>query len=224
MIPPSLARPRFVTTEEALGWHAILIARYGGASGLRDAGLLDSALAQPRQAFGADYTHEFPFGMAAAYAFHIAKNHPCVDGNKRLALFCCGAFLRMNGWDLRPAETEAATQIIALVEGTIDKRGMAEWLKGHSQPRPSLELRDFFALLGYAELSTMFSSLVAGQMSERVTTIMEAGEAMPAIHQANRGAASAEHAGKPEHAEILRQHALLLTAVYRVAEDMGYDW
>lgn len=224
MILPSLARPRFVTSEEALGWHATLIARYGGSPGLRDPGLLESALAQPGQAFDAQYMHEFPFGMAAAYAFHIAKNHAFVDGNKRLALFCCGAFLRMNGWDLRSAETEAATQIVALIEETVDKQGMTKWLSEHCQPRPSLELRDFFALLGYAELSTMFSSLVAGQVPERVATIMEAGEAIPAIDQANQGAVSAERAGKPENARILRHHALLLTAVYRVAEDMGYDW
>ncbi|MDQ7012628.1 MAG: Fic family protein [Planctomycetota bacterium] len=68
------------------------VAQYGGDPGLRDRGLLESALAQPRQAFGGEFAHTYPFGMAAAYAFHIAKNHPFIDGNKRAALMCAGAF------------------------------------------------------------------------------------------------------------------------------------
>lgn len=65
-----LGRPRFVTVDDALGWHAIAITRYGGSPGLRDGGALESALAQPRQQFGGAYAHEFPFGMAAAYVFY----------------------------------------------------------------------------------------------------------------------------------------------------------
>lgn len=81
-----IGRPRFLTLQGALDFHQDSIENFGGASGLRDQGSLDSALAMPRQGFGGEYAHAFPFVMAAAYAFHIAKNHPFVDGNKRTAL------------------------------------------------------------------------------------------------------------------------------------------
>lgn len=125
-----IGKPRFVTLDEALGWHAVAIAEYGGAEGIRDAGLLESALAMPRQAFGGEFAHTYPFEMAAAFAFHIAKNHPFVDGNKRTALMCCGAFLRMNGWDIVSDGLQAAEAILSLVDGRLDSlcgsNGIAE--------------------------------------------------------------------------------------------------
>lgn len=90
----AIGRPRFVTRDEAFAYHTVSIEEYGGAHGLRDVGMLESALAMPMQGFSGEYAHAFPFEMAAAYAFHIAKNHPFVDGKKRTALMCCGAFLR----------------------------------------------------------------------------------------------------------------------------------
>src|SRR5262245_34604577 len=113
----SIGRPRFVSIEEALGWHETMIRQYGGSPGLRDAALLESAMAMPRQGFAGQFAHEYPFEIAAAYAFHLAKNHPFVDGNKRAALMCCGSFLRMNGWDLVSTGEAAADAIIAMVEG-----------------------------------------------------------------------------------------------------------
>lgn len=120
-----IGRPRFVSLEEALAWQETAIAAYGGSRGLRDVTLLDSALAQAGQGFGGHYAHEYPFGMAAAYAYHVAKNHPFVDGNKRAALLCCGGFLRMNGWDLVSEGEHAADAILSLA--------MAIWIR-----RPSL--------------------------------------------------------------------------------------
>jgi len=72
--------PRFLSLEEALTLHETAVDEHGGPHGLRDRGLLESALATPRQAIEGQFVHEFPFGMAAAYIFHIVKNHPFVDG------------------------------------------------------------------------------------------------------------------------------------------------
>lgn len=134
-----IGRPRFVTIEECLGWHETGIVQYGGMRGLRDLTLLQSALAMPQQGFGGNYAHTYPFEMAAAYAFHIAKNHPFADGNKRAALLCCGGCLRMNGWDLVSMGVEAADAIVAMVEGKLDKAGLASWLEANCKPRPSFE-------------------------------------------------------------------------------------
>lgn len=127
--------PRFLDTPTVLVLQSLLIMRYGGAEGLRDPGMLESALAQPRQGFGDQFAHAFPFEMAAAYAFHLAKNHPFVDGNKRIALMAAGAFLRMNGWDLISTGVEAADAVIAAVEGRLSKAELAAWLERHCVPR-----------------------------------------------------------------------------------------
>jgi death on curing protein len=127
--------PRFVTLEEALAWHELTISRYGGSLGIRDMGLLESAIAQARAGFGGEFSHSFPFEMAAAYAFHIAKNHPFVDGNKRTALMCCGGFLHMNGWKLFADGVESAEAILEIISGELDKAALADWLEAHSRPR-----------------------------------------------------------------------------------------
>ena len=132
----SIGRPRFISIDEALAWHEIVIAQFGGSPGVRDRGLLESALAQPLQGFGGEHAHEFPFGIAAAYAFHIAKNHPFVDGNKRVALMCCGGFLRLNGWDLVSEGEQAADAILDLISGAHDKKSFAIWLANNCRPHP----------------------------------------------------------------------------------------
>ena len=89
--------PLFLTLDEVLGIHADQIRRYGGSSGLRDLGLLQSALAMPETTFEGEFLHGTVFEMAAAYLFHVARNHPFVDGNKRTALMCALVFLGLNG-------------------------------------------------------------------------------------------------------------------------------
>jgi death-on-curing protein len=83
------------------------------ARGIRGASLLDAALAMPRQGFGGQFVHEFPFEMAAAYIFHLCANHPFVDGNKRIALSACIVFLRMNGWNLAASEDDAYATVLS---------------------------------------------------------------------------------------------------------------
>ncbi len=216
--------PRFLTEAEVLSLHEAAIQRYGGSMGLRDPGLLASALAMPQQGFSGEFAHTVPFVTAAAYAFHICKNHPFVDGNKRTAFVACVTFLFVNGWELTSADEVTAEQILGIAEGRIDKAVFELWLSERCKARPSTELRDFFASLRYEQLASMFVSLAAGPVHERVASIIEAATAIPAVDEANLGAVAAEQAGDAQNAEILRQHALLLTAMYRIAEDAGHGW
>lgn len=87
----------FLDVEDVKILHAEQIEAYGGSHGVRDEGSLESAVNQAQAGFGGDHLHEFPFGMASAYAFHIAQNQPFVDGNKRAALAAALVFLELNG-------------------------------------------------------------------------------------------------------------------------------
>ena len=216
--------PRFLSTDEVLTLHETGIDAFGGSLGVRDAGLLDSALATPRQGFGGQFVHEFPFGMAAAYLFHLCANHPFIDGNKRVALAACITFLRLNGWNLAASEDEAFATVCDVAQSIKSKDDVARWLLENVKERSSLELRDFFQHLNYTTLETIFGGIAAGQTPEQVATIIEAGHAIPAVSQANIGAVAAEIAGDVASAQILRQHSMLLTAIYRIAEEMGYEW
>jgi death-on-curing protein len=84
---------KFLDAETITTFHNDLIETYGGTRGLRDSGLLESALAQPKAQFGGEYLHDGIFEMASAYGFHICKNHPFIDGNKRSALVAMYTFL-----------------------------------------------------------------------------------------------------------------------------------
>src|SRR5438105_60286 len=86
----------FLTLDEVLEIHSDQIDRYGGAHGIRDLNLLQSAIAMPQSGFGEQYLHESVFAMAAAYLFHITQNHPFVDGNKRTGLASALVFLELN--------------------------------------------------------------------------------------------------------------------------------
>lgn len=89
--------PEFLDFEDVLELHTLQLARYGGAEGVRDQGLLESALAQPLATFDGEFVHADLFAMAAAYLFHIVRNHPFMDGNKRTGLLAALVFLDLNG-------------------------------------------------------------------------------------------------------------------------------
>jgi death-on-curing protein len=113
--------PLFLTLDEVLGIHADQIRRYGGRPGLRDLGLLQSALAMPETTFGGEFLHGTVFEMAAAYLFHLARNHPFVDGNKRAALMSALVFLGLNGQRL-DAESGALYELVdGVAAGSVDK-------------------------------------------------------------------------------------------------------
>lgn len=222
---PSIGRPRFVTLDDALAWHEISLVQYGGAPGIRDIGLLQSALAQPSQGFGGQLAHTFPFEMAAAYAYHIAKNHPFFDGNKRTSLMCAGAFLRMNGWDLISEGTEAADAVISLVEGRLSKANFATWLQEHCRQRPMMELRDFFQAVDLEQIAAMLSGFLASpDTSERRATVEDAAVAVPLVSSLRRLSGVESSKGNAIGAENAAYAAMLLVCLYRIAEDMGYEW
>ena len=125
----------FLTVDEVLVIHDDQIARYGGSPGMRDRGLLESAVAMPEAGFGGEYLHEFPFGMASAYLFHLAQNHPFVDGNKRVALACALLFLSTNGIELEATEDELVEVTLAVASGQLDKPEIARFLSEHVAPR-----------------------------------------------------------------------------------------
>lgn len=122
-----MTSPRWVTKSQALLIHAEQLAVFGGPPGLRDEGLLESALGRPCNKW--EYGQQ-DFGvLAAAYAFAIARNHPFVDGNKRAAFMCAIVFLRKNGIHFAPPEAEATEAIIGLAAGEIDEEGLARWIR-----------------------------------------------------------------------------------------------
>src|SRR5438128_11544386 len=109
--------PTFLTLDEVLAIHRDQIARYGGAPGIHDPGLLQSALAQPQAGFGGQFLHTDLFEMAAAYLFHIVQNHPFIDGNKRVGAVSAIVFLRMNNQDINATEDELEALVLTLAQG-----------------------------------------------------------------------------------------------------------
>lgn len=128
--------PEFLEVEDVFELHAESIERYGGDAGVRDQGLIESAVALPRQSFGGEYLHTSLFEMAAAYAFHLAENQGFVDGNKRAGLAAATAFLAMNGFDLIERDDRLYTAMIALSSKTLDKAGLAKVFEDCSQIFP----------------------------------------------------------------------------------------
>jgi len=103
--------PIFLTLDDALEIHADMIESYGGSAGVRDMGLLESALAQPRATFDGEYLLPNIRSMASAYLLSIAKNHPFIDGNKRTAAASAVVFLKANGFEFRAAQDEELAEI-----------------------------------------------------------------------------------------------------------------
>src|ERR1700710_167255 len=113
--------PDFLDVDEVLELHRLSLEAYGGLDGVRDAGLLASAVGQPQSSFGGAYAHQGIFEMAAAYLFHLARNHPYLAGNKRTALLAALVFLDINGITVE-RESEALYELtMGIAEGRIDK-------------------------------------------------------------------------------------------------------
>jgi death on curing protein len=123
-----VAEPLFLTVDEALAIHADQIRRYGGSHGLRDLGLLSSALAMPQASFDGVYLHTSVAEMAAAYLFHLAQNHPFVDGNKRAALAVALAFLWLNDRRLEAEEDELTNLVMGIASGHVGKSEVAVFI------------------------------------------------------------------------------------------------
>ena len=118
----------WIDIETVLAMHKRQIAEHGGSDGLRDRGLLESALARPRNLLA--YTDDADIAaLGAAYAFGVAKNHPFIDGNKRTALVVMRTFLLVNGATLNASQEEKYITILGLAEGSLDEGQLAEWIR-----------------------------------------------------------------------------------------------
>jgi death on curing protein len=121
--------PLFLDVEEVLELHAAQLEVFGGGSGVRDRGLLESAVAQPQTSFGGQFTHPGPFEMAAAYLFHVVSNHPFVDGNKRAGLLSALVFLDLNGISLDRPSDRLYELTMRVAESQLDKAAIAAELE-----------------------------------------------------------------------------------------------
>jgi len=122
-----MKEPVWVLREVVLALHDVLLAKFGGPSGIRDETLLDSALARPPQMF--HYEDPDLFTLATAYIYGILKNHPFVDGNKRIAFMTGFVFLARNGKQLTAPEAETTQAILELTTGTMTETEFTHWLR-----------------------------------------------------------------------------------------------
>jgi len=125
--------PRFLTEQQVVALHAQLVQRYGGDPGVRDIGLLRSAIAQPAAMYDGAWLHADLFEMAAAYHFHLVSNHPCVDGNQRIGAACAIVFLAVNGVELEPDEAGLVEITLRVARGEAEKSDVAAFLRARAR-------------------------------------------------------------------------------------------
>jgi death-on-curing protein len=109
--------------------HSRQLAEHGGLDGIRDPGMLSSALARPKNAFAYSQPKPVIAALSAAYAFGIIKNHPLVDGNKRTAYVLCRTFLKLNGQDIDATDVDKYQTFLGVAEGTIVESQLADWIR-----------------------------------------------------------------------------------------------
>ena len=121
--------PKFLSVDDVLRLHADQIDSFGGSQGVRDEGLLESALAQPQASFGGELLHPTIQDQAAAYFYHLAMNHPFIDGNKRTAFAAMDTFLRLNGYSLNLTDEQVYNLVMQVAQGNMNKEELAAFLK-----------------------------------------------------------------------------------------------
>lgn len=126
-----MKEPRWISRDAVLAIHEQSLAQYGGSAGVRDEGLLDSALGRPQNLFA--YEQGSIFSMAAAYAAGIIRNHPFIDGNKRTGFVVCAVFLERNGYELVASEEDATVTTLALAAGEMKEPEYASWLERNTR-------------------------------------------------------------------------------------------
>lgn len=129
-----MSEPRWLTMRDVEGMHGEQLALFGGPSGIRDKGLLESALDRPRNKWAYEGS-DLP-DLAAAYAFGISRNHPFVDGNKRTAFAAMMAFLRFNGVRFSPPSVQATAIMLDLAAGLVSEEGLSRWIRDNWPPSP----------------------------------------------------------------------------------------
>jgi death-on-curing protein len=128
-----MSRWRWLDRRALLLLHDESLTEHGGAAGLRDEGLLESALARPRQR--ESYGNPDLADLAAAYGVGLARNHPFIDGNKRVAFLAVGLFLALNGQRLVATQAEATLTILGVASGDLEEGAFAAWVRAHTVPR-----------------------------------------------------------------------------------------
>ena len=126
-----MKEPKWLNELSVVLLHAESVAEHGGSEGLRDRGLLQSALERARNLYVYEGVTEVA-RLAAAYGFGIARNHPFLDGNKRTAFLAIGLFLLKNGYVLETDDTEATRTMFALASGALTEAELVEWIRRHS--------------------------------------------------------------------------------------------
>ena len=126
-----MADPYYLSLEQVLRIHASMVDVYGGATGVRDMGLLQSAVAMPQASYGGQALHPTLFDQAAAYLYHLVQNHPFLDGNKRIGAASALVFLAMNGIQIEGDEDGLVELTMAVASGHLGKEAVADWLANH---------------------------------------------------------------------------------------------
>lgn len=126
-----MKEPYWLSREECLALHEMMLSQYGESEGLRDDNMLESAFAKPRQLFA--YAKPTMFDLAASYVFGVVMNHPFVDGNKRTGFMLGAGFLERNGYKFDAGEADAAMRVLALAAGELLEKEFAVWLKKNSR-------------------------------------------------------------------------------------------
>jgi len=137
----------WISRALALAIHDRQLAEHGGASGVRDDALLDSALARPQQLFAYGDPPPDIAALAASLAFGLARNHPFVDGNKRTAHVCYRVFLALNDVELEAGDEEKYLAMLGLADGSLGEAQFADWLRVHLRPKPGSQVHE--AAAGY---------------------------------------------------------------------------
>lgn len=132
-----MSEPLWLPVDAVRDIHSEQLRLFGGPDGVRDGGLLESALARPLNRFA--YGETDLAALAAAYAFGIARNHPFIDGNKRVAFLAMMTFLRLNGVRFAPSQADAAAAILALAAGEVDEEGLRRWIRDNWPAAPKTE-------------------------------------------------------------------------------------
>lgn len=131
-----MKEPRWIEPQALLLLHSTSLAEHGGLEGVRDEGLLESALSRPRNKFSYDSESDI-FDLAAAYGFGLAKNHPFNDGNKRIAFIAIGLFLAINGHRLVADQMDAIQTMLDLAAGRLTEGTLSDWVRKHAVPDDS---------------------------------------------------------------------------------------
>lgn len=123
---------QFITVSRVLFIHDQMVKRFGGSHGVRDMGLIESAVARPQATFGGEYLYQSIFDKGAALLQSLLKNHPFIDGNKRTALTSAGLFLKINGWRLKNTHNEEVEFAVKVDNYNLTLEQISKWLKMHS--------------------------------------------------------------------------------------------